>query len=369
MVGGYPQNIQKEIGDPSPVHGVLRFNLRNIEQKPSIRCPPSQQTLLCSLQAGGLCASNAVQFLNGPDNSVVPPQCEVRLFAVRMVAKAQAPERQRAESDAQRQRPFTEEKLEPLGPKEAGNYLNYVSWPIWEVILGSLNPQLPPPVGGPRVLDRYAETARYLALKEYCMKVMIIRIGLATTACLFSGTAHAIDTSTEEKACAEIGFKPKTEKFANCVLELYDRRGKAVNRPTASSTNSTAQQSDGSEDDRTCQKYGFHPGANAYAECRMKIDMARQEAARDHQRYERELAAYNQKLAEAKREQERQRNLRQLELGLRMMGGQSVGDAARSVGTGAPITPPRPAIQNQTIILPGSRPIHCSTVGTVTNCM
>lgn len=192
---------------------------------------------------------------------------------------------------------------------------------------------------------------------------------LATLACLFSGASLAIDTSAEEKACAEIGFKQKTEKFASCVLELYDRRSKTTNQPRVTSANSAAPTGDGSADDQTCQRYGFHPGANAYAECRMKIDIARQEAARDHQRYERELAAYNQKVAEAKREQERQRNIRQLELGLRMMGGQSVGDAARSVGTGAPIAPPRPAIQNQTIILPGARPINCSTVGTVTTCM
>lgn len=199
------------------------------------------------------------------------------------------------------------------------------------------------------------------------LKSLLILLGAAALPAL------AIDTSAEERTCAEIGFKPKTEKFANCVLELYERRERNQRSSAKGSSVQVSPTStvagDGSEDDRTCHKYGLQPGSSGYAECRMKIDMARQEAIRDHQRYERELAAYNQRVAELKREQERQRNLRQLELGLRMMGGQSVGDAARSVGTGAPITPPRPAIQNQTIILPGARPIHCSTVGTVTTCM
>jgi len=191
---------------------------------------------------------------------------------------------------------------------------------------------------------------------------------LAIATYLAGKSALAVDTVTEEKTCAEIGFKPKTEKFASCVLELYDRRSKNARQTSSPLTESASQKGDGSADDQTCQRYGFQPASSGYAECRMKIDLARQEATRDQARYERELASYNQRVADLKREQDRQRAMRQLELGLRMMGGQPIGEAARSVGTGAPITPPAPPIQNQTIILPGAQPIHCTTVGSITNC-
>ena len=36
--------------------------------------------------------------------------------------------------------------------------------------------------------------------------------------------ASALDTSVEESACSELGFKKKTPAFANCVLELYGRK-------------------------------------------------------------------------------------------------------------------------------------------------
>ena len=193
-----------------------------------------------------------------------------------------------------------------------------------------------------------------------CSKV--IQIGLSLIVATLGTDAYAIDTSTEENICKEIGFKQRTEKFANCVLELHDRK-------TSEASSSRPENASAAEDGQICRKYGFKPGSNGYSECLMKIDMARLDALKDRERYERELAVYNQQLAENKRERDRQRALKQLELGLRMMGGQSIGEAARSVGTGAPIMPPRPAIQNQTITLPGARSIHCTTVGTVTNCM
>ena len=40
---------------------------------------------------------------------------------------------------------------------------------------------------------------------------------------LASHNAFALDTSVQEKICVDIGFKPKTEKFASCVIELVSR--------------------------------------------------------------------------------------------------------------------------------------------------
>lgn len=125
---------------------------------------------------------------------------------------------------------------------------------------------------------------------------------------------------------------------------------------------------DGTPDDLMCKRYGLKPQTTSYAECRMKLDFARTENARQQQQYEREQAEYERRVAEIQKEREKQRAMRQLELGLRMMGGQSPVDAVNSVGTGAPIAPSRPSPVTQTITLPNGRMVNCTTFGTNTNC-
>ena len=100
----------------------------------------------------------------------------------------------------------------------------------------------------------------------------------------------------------------------------------------------------------------------------MRLDFAKAESIKQQQQYEREQAAYQEQMAGIQKERERQRAMKQLELGLRIIGGQSPIDAVNSVGTGAPIAPKAPMPTNQTITLPNGRMINCSTFGTVTNC-
>lgn len=171
----------------------------------------------------------------------------------------------------------------------------------------------------------------------------------------------AIDTSAEEKTCREIGFKPKTEKFANCVLELYDRRG----GQTVTSSNAMG---DGSQDDQTCQRYGLRPGQPEYGNCRMQIDMAKQQVSREQARYQQELAAYEQDKKEKEAQRRREQGLKQLQLGLGMMSGQVTLDDIGRSSLGLPPAPRPPQFQSQTIRLPNGNMIHCSTVGTHTTC-
>lgn len=129
-----------------------------------------------------------------------------------------------------------------------------------------------------------------------------------------------------------------------------------------------AREGDGSPDDLLCKKYGLNPQSIGYAECRMRIDLAKTESKRQQEQYERAQAEYSRQIAAIEREQERQRAMRQLELGLRMMGGQSVGSALNSLGTGMPIAPTPPSPTNQIIRLPGGKVINCTTMIAVTNC-
>ena len=184
--------------------------------------------------------------------------------------------------------------------------------------------------------------------------------------CVIASPALAIDTLAEEKTCQEIGFKPKTDKFVNCVLELYERSGgQTASRPPISQTTiKPAAVGDGSDDDQTCQSYGFGPGTSAYADCRMKVDMARREAQKAHARYKADLAAYEAQVANASRQRESERNLRLMELGLGMMSGGGRGGSSSSVTTARPPVAP----SNQNIFLPNGQMITCNTSGNVTNC-
>ena len=200
---------------------------------------------------------------------------------------------------------------------------------------------------------------------------MIKHLAFLTTLMISTG-AWALDTSVEELTCKEIGFKPKTEKFANCVLELYERKSKgSTNNPVGSrqaAPATQAQRGDGSQDDQTCQRYGLKPGQPEYGNCRMQINLAKQQAAREQARYEAEMAAYEQQKQELEAERKRQLAMRQLQMGLGLMSGQvTLEDIGRS-SMGLPPAPRPPAIQNQTIRLPGGGLVNCTTTGTFTNC-
>jgi hypothetical protein len=81
-----------------------------------------------------------------------------------------------------------------------------------------------------------------------------------------------------------------------------------------------------------------------------------------------EKAAYDKQVEAIQNERKRQQAMRQLELGLRMMGGQSPMNAVNSLGTNTPIAPSMPLPINQTITMPNGRMVNCTTVGTMTNC-
>lgn len=129
-----------------------------------------------------------------------------------------------------------------------------------------------------------------------------------------------------------------------------------------------AREGDGSSDDLLCKKYGLKPLTNGYAECRMRLDFAQKESIAAQERYAQEKAAYDRQVEAIKKERERQIGMRQLELGLRMMGGQSPIDALGSLGTNAPIAPRAPSPINQSITMPNGRIVNCTTIGSNTNC-
>ncbi len=167
----------------------------------------------------------------------------------------------------------------------------------------------------------------------------------------------SINTSSEELVCADIGFKKKTEDFANCVLELLERKEtrQAENLPTSNDP-----------DDATCKKYGFRPRTNEYANCKQQIAIARQQAHQQQIQYEEQKRQYDSQMDEYKRKRQQAASLALMQCGLNMM---STGNCsgARNVGP-APIAPSQPNYGPRTYYLPGNKVMTCSTMGNVTTC-
>jgi len=195
-------------------------------------------------------------------------------------------------------------------------------------------------------------------------------------AMLFENTeALSQDLSLFESDCAEIGFKNKTEAFAECVLELRkksslnreNRRNAATQNDQIRKDNSGnrggvgfAIRGDGTPDDLTCQKFGISPGTDAYGQCRVQLKTAAETAQRQHAVYEQQRRDSEQQIAaqeEARRKRERdQASNNLIEYGLRLMGGQAPIDAALGVQGKPPITrqiaPQDPVMQNFQINTP-----------------
>jgi murein L,D-transpeptidase YcbB/YkuD len=193
---------------------------------------------------------------------------------------------------------------------------------------------------------------------------------------LASGNSSALDTTKEENTCAYIGFKKGTESFGNCVLELIDRNKKAVSKNAAVVTQSevtkkpkTEKQAtgDGSSEDAICQNYGFKPATGEYSSCRLQIDLAKQNAKQQQDIYQQQKEQYDAQVAAVEKQRAKEKNMKQLEMGLRMMGGQSVQDAAMATARMPPL-PQAPGPITQRITMPNGRSMTCTTTGTNTNC-
>lgn len=118
----------------------------------------------------------------------------------------------------------------------------------------------------------------------------------------------------------------------------------------------------------TCKNYGFKQNTSAFAECMMRIDLARREMMQQQQAYEQQLFQYEQQVAAQNSARKRQQSAYMTELGARMLGGQAPLDAALSVGTGAPITQPQMPSTTRLYTLPNGRSMTCTTSGNVVNC-
>jgi len=127
---------------------------------------------------------------------------------------------------------------------------------------------------------------------------------------------------------------------------------------------SSPQNSAESQDDATCQKYGFTPQTESYANCRLQLEMAKRQIQAQRNQYEAEVAAYERRKEEARRKRESDFLIN---MGTRMMGGQDMGSAAMNAAeVGSPPTPPQS--YSQRIRLPNGQWVTCDQHGPTVYC-
>lgn len=241
------------------------------------------------------------------------------------------------------------------------------------------------------------------------MRTSIVKV-IATSFILFSGASLSADLAGYETTCVDLGFKKRTPAFGECVLEL-DRRAtdqqkqaerlridqqrqvqeqqqrqaeqqrQAQEQQQRQRATEAAARGDGTQEHQTCNQFGFVAGTPQYADCRLRIDIAKREAQQrqaafeaDKRRYEAEQLQYYAKLAEYEEERERQKGLAWLRFGSALMSGTSpyfgenLGNAGRAV-LGLPPTPPtQPQVQTFVITNPAGRTTTCTTVANLINC-
>jgi len=227
------------------------------------------------------------------------------------------------------------------------------------------------------------------------MRTPIIKVALVALG-LLGGVVFAANLSEYEKTCQELGFKKRTPAYGECVLEL-DRRakgsqaqGERVRAEQQQRQDAQQQQraqeedlarGDGSADHQTCYQYGFRLGTPHYAECRQKIDLARQDLAARQRAYDEDMRRYEEQKVAYEKEVERQKNLREanawfnaskfffaLGSGTSPHFSENVANAGRAMSGLPPVPPTRPQMQNYSITLPGNRTMNCSAVNNLIRC-
>lgn len=225
---------------------------------------------------------------------------------------------------------------------------------------------------------------------------------LATVTGSDLAVAGVKDTAAEEATCKDIGFRPKTASFAECVLELLSRKeaggqtvvsapsspsrtnGRASRPRSAPSRSEPVVEVALTPNEQTCAGYGFKKGTTQFGQCLMQLDDAQRQAELQQQQYNLQLAQYQQQVAAYNAQQEeirREKNRRQGEMLMRMsqgmlnsrspslLGGLADGFAAvNGTPIPQPVPPAPPSSQNYTIRMPNGDQVYCHYSGNYMSC-
>ncbi len=118
-----------------------------------------------------------------------------------------------------------------------------------------------------------------------------------------TNTQSNVESLTSPNASA-LKSTPNDPSIDNSTVDRRDGRKEESRHLEHSASNEI--RGDGSIEDLTCSGYGFKPGTDPYADCRMKLEMARVENERRTREYEAQRQQYEQQLAAIREAEQRE---------------------------------------------------------------
>lgn len=179
------------------------------------------------------------------------------------------------------------------------------------------------------------------------------------------------DGSSGDAHCKALKLVPTTPKYLNCRKDFSNSEtiAKRVEQENFRALEQ-AKVGDGTPEHQQCLKFGFIGSTPPYADCRLRLEMNKQQVAQRQEAYEAERQRYDEQVAAYEKEKERQKKLAQIRYGLALMGSTSptfaggIADANRAMGW-APPEPPK--LQPFTIQGPKGT-TTCTVIGNMYNC-
>lgn len=192
------------------------------------------------------------------------------------------------------------------------------------------------------------------------------------------------DGSKADLHCKTLKLAPTTPKYLTCRKDFEDseelsRVAEQQRRREAEEAQLAAEQAkigDGTPEHQVCLKFGFIGNTPPYADCRLRLEINKQEAAQRQAVYEEEKQRYERQLAAVKREKEREEGLALMRFGAALAGSTSptfaggLADANRAMGWGPaalPAPPTQPKLQQ--FMIQGPKGVTtCTVFGNTYNC-
>lgn len=202
------------------------------------------------------------------------------------------------------------------------------------------------------------------------------------------------DLSFEEGVCRDIGFRPKTIAFGDCVLDLLGRKDPEQSSQVGVQPDAlSAEQKDRgvpslvsraerpndfqlSPNVQSCIGYGFKKDTADFSQCLIQLDDAQRQAELQQRQYNLQLAQYQQEVAAYNAQQEeirREKNRRQGEMLMRLSQGVLNSRSPSLLGNLAdgfaavngtpiqqPVPPNPPVLQNYTVRMPNGNQVYCN---------
>lgn len=163
------------------------------------------------------------------------------------------------------------------------------------------------------------------------------------------------DLAPLKAQCSELGYTPKTEKFAACVMELHSRSNQQKNVLPPAALSPEAGQ---------CVEMGFKPSTAEFGSCQIQL----KQLAIQQRQFETQQRAYEEQMRAAQKQRDYDQaqalfGLANQALGIAGGGRQS--NAPSPSGYGVMIPPPVPPLR---VISPSGNPYTCAYQGAALRC-